>query len=101
MDIAGCAQQDAHEIFIALLNQLHLSSAEFTNGTSCACVVHQIFAGQLQSDVMCGKCGHVNPTIDPMLDISLELKDFQNGKAVTLASCLRRFAVLSSPLFYC
>ncbi|KIM33627.1 hypothetical protein M408DRAFT_326298 [Serendipita vermifera MAFF 305830] len=91
VDIAGYAQQDAHELFIALLNQLHLGSAEATNGSSCACVVHQVFAGQLQSDVKCGKCGHVNPTVDPMLDISLELKDIQNGKGVTLASCLRRF----------
>lgn len=89
-DIAGYAQQDAHELFIALLEQLHLGSAESPNSASCACVIHQVFSGQLQSDVKCGKCDHVNPTIDPMLDISLELKDIQNGKAVTLASCLRR-----------
>jgi ubiquitin carboxyl-terminal hydrolase 22/27/51 len=93
VDVAGYAQHDAHEIFIALLNQLHLGSAESTNGNSCACVVHQVFAGQLQSDVKCGKCDHVNPTVDPMLDISLELKDMQSGKAITLASCLRRFVL--------
>jgi ubiquitin carboxyl-terminal hydrolase 22/27/51 len=88
-DIAGNSQQDAHEFFIALLNQIHLGSAGSTHGSSCSCVVHQVFAGKLQSDVKCGKCGHINPTVDPLLDISLELKGIQNGK-VTLASCLRR-----------
>ncbi|KAG8832639.1 Vacuolar morphogenesis protein 6 [Serendipita sp. 399] len=90
-DIAGYAQQDAHEFFIAVLNQLHLCSVGSSNGLACTCVVHQVFAGQLQSEVKCGKCGHVNPTVDPMLDISLELKDIQNGQKTTLASCLRRF----------
>ncbi|CAG7849164.1 Probable ubiquitin carboxyl-terminal hydrolase 8; AltName: Full=Deubiquitinating enzyme 8; AltName: Full=Ubiquitin thioesterase 8; AltName: Full=Ubiquitin-specific-processing protease 8 [Serendipita indica DSM 11827] len=90
-DMAGYAQHDAHEFFITVLNQLHSGSADATHGSSCTCVVHQIFAGQLQSDVKCGKCGHINPTIDPMLDISLELKGVPNGKMPTLASCLRRF----------
>jgi ubiquitin carboxyl-terminal hydrolase 22/27/51 len=90
IDIAGYAQHDAHEYFIALLNQLHVGCPGATNEASCNCSIHQIFAGQLQSDVKCGKCGHVNPTVDPMLDISLELKGIQEGKGTTLASCLRR-----------
>ncbi|PVG04291.1 cysteine proteinase [Serendipita vermifera] len=90
-DIAGYAQHDAHEYFIALLNQLHHGCPGSTNEASCNCSIHQIFAGKLQSDVKCGKCGHVNPTVDPMLDISLELKGIQEGKGTTLASCLRRF----------
>jgi ubiquitin carboxyl-terminal hydrolase 22/27/51 len=88
-DIAGYSQQDAHECFITLLNQLHLGADGSSNGT-CKCFIHQIFAGQLESDVKCGKCGHVNPTVDPMLDISLELKGLPSGKTITLASCLRR-----------
>lgn len=90
-DIAGNTQQDAHEFFISLLNQLHLGSGGVTHG-SCTCMIHQIFAGQLQSDVKCGKCGYINPTIDPMLDINLELKGLPAGKTPTLSSCLRRLA---------
>ncbi|CAG8662048.1 9699_t:CDS:10, partial [Acaulospora colombiana] len=86
-DIAGYAQHDAHEYFIAVLNQLHHGCPGSTHEASCNCSIHQIFAGQLQSDVKCGKCGHVNPTVDPMLDISLELKGIQEGKGITLASC--------------
>ena len=39
----------------------------------CHCVVHQTFAGLLQSNVTCLKCGNVSSAYDPMLDISLDL----------------------------
>ena len=99
MDMAGYAQQDAHEFFISVLNQVHASTPGSTNGLSCSCIVHQAFSGQLQSDVKCGKCGFVNPTIDPMMDISLELKSIQGAPGVTsLASCLRRSARYLGPV---
>ncbi|PWZ00966.1 cysteine proteinase, partial [Testicularia cyperi] len=41
---------------------------------SCPCVVHRTFAGQLQSDVTCGRCGQINTTKDPMLDLSLDVR---------------------------
>ncbi|KAJ1033658.1 hypothetical protein NDA13_001644 [Ustilago tritici] len=40
----------------------------------CPCVVHRTFAGQLQSDVTCQRCGKVNTTRDPMLDVSLDVR---------------------------
>ncbi|KAG5641869.1 hypothetical protein DXG03_004093 [Asterophora parasitica] len=92
-DLAGYAQQDAHEFFISALNQIHNRSRGSTN-ISCNCIIHSTFAGQLQSDVKCERCGNVTPTVDPMLDISLELKG-KGGEANpgenTLAACLRRF----------
>lgn len=95
-DLTGYAQQDAHECFIATLNQIHSTSRGSTN-VSCNCIIHSTFAGSLQSDVRCDKCGNVNNTIDPMLDISLELKgkngtgtDLPTGE-LTLPACLRRF----------
>jgi ubiquitin carboxyl-terminal hydrolase 22/27/51 len=98
MDMAGYAQQDAHEFFISVLNQVHASTPGSTNRPSCSCIVHQAFSGQLQSDVKCGKCGFVNPTVDPMMDISLELKSIQGTPGVTsLASCLRRSARPPNP----
>lgn len=92
-DMSGYSQQDAHEFFILALNQIHTTSRGSTN-VSCNCIVHNVFAGQLQSDVKCEKCGNVTSTVDPMLDISLELKEKGKGDGGsvenTLASCLRR-----------
>ncbi|TFK73228.1 cysteine proteinase [Pluteus cervinus] len=91
-ELAGYAQQDAHEFFISALNQIHSTSRGSTN-VSCNCIIHSTFAGQLQSEVTCEKCGNVNTTVDPMLDISLELKGKNGGELPndTLAACLRRF----------
>ena len=91
-ELSGYAQQDAHEFFIFALNQIHNTSRGSTN-VSCNCIVHSTFAGQLQSDVKCERCGNVTTTVDPMLDISLELKG-KGGEPMsgenTLASCLKR-----------
>ncbi|KAH7928110.1 cysteine proteinase [Leucogyrophana mollusca] len=92
-EVSGYSQQDAHEFFITALNQIHGTCRGSTN-ISCNCIIHSTFAGQLQSDVTCERCGNVTSTVDPMLDISLELKG-KTGEAVsgdnTLAGCLRRF----------
>ncbi|KAF5379838.1 hypothetical protein D9615_005767 [Tricholomella constricta] len=92
-ELSGYAQQDAHEFFISALNQIHTTSRGSTN-VSCNCIIHSTFAGQLQSDVKCERCANVTSTVDPMLDISLELKG-KGGEANagenTLAACLRRF----------
>lgn len=91
-ELSGYSQQDAHEFFISALNQIHTTSKGSTN-VSCNCIIHSTFAGQLQSDVKCERCGNVTSTVDPMLDISLELKgktgELVNGEN-TLAACLRR-----------
>jgi len=95
-ELSGYAQQDAHEFFISTLNQIHITSRGSTN-VSCNCVIHSTFAGQLQSDVKCERCGNVTSTVDPMLDISLELKG-KGGEVVsgenTLAACLRRWVLI-------
>ncbi|RDB25874.1 Ubiquitin carboxyl-terminal hydrolase 22 [Hypsizygus marmoreus] len=92
-ELSGYAQQDAHEFFISALNQIHGTSRGSTN-VSCNCIIHSTFAGQLQSDVKCERCGNVTSTVDPMLDISLELRG-KGGEVTsgenTLAACLRRF----------
>ncbi|KAF8628559.1 hypothetical protein AX15_003826 [Amanita polypyramis BW_CC] len=93
-ELAGYAQQDAHEFFIAVLNQIHSTSRGSTE-VSCNCVIHSTFAGQLQSNVKCERCGNVTTTVDPMLDISLELKGKAGGDTASaensLAACLRRY----------
>src|SRR5438128_896067 len=37
--------------------------------------IHQIFGGYLQSQVKCSRCRHESNTFDPMLDISLDIKN--------------------------
>ncbi|KAH7884812.1 hypothetical protein F5I97DRAFT_2039828, partial [Phlebopus sp. FC_14] len=91
-ELSGYAQQDAHEFFITALNQIHSTCRGSTN-ISCNCIIHQTFAGQLQSDVTCERCGNVTSTVDPMLDISLEVKGKGTEMSAenTLAGCLRRY----------
>lgn len=91
-ELSGYAQQDAHEFFIAALNQIHATSKGKT-AASCICIVHTTFDGLLQSDVRCERCGNVTSTTDPMLDISLEIeaKGAAAAQEATLASCLRRY----------
>jgi ubiquitin carboxyl-terminal hydrolase 22/27/51 len=96
-ELAGYSQQDAHEFFIALLNQIHATTRGST-AITCVCIVHSTFAGSLQSDVKCGKCGNVVPTVDPVLDISLELRAEKASEEITLASCLRRSVVKPTAL---
>jgi len=101
-ELSGYAQQDAHEFFLSTLNHIHLTSQGSTN-VSCNCIIHSTFAGQLQSDVRCERCNNVTTTIDPMLDIPLELKGKGGEVTVaenTLAACLRRFGSFGVlPLF--
>ncbi|KAJ3150034.1 Ubiquitin carboxyl-terminal hydrolase 22 [Geranomyces michiganensis] len=84
-EMAGYSQQDAHEFFISLANELHNnctsqnkapSATAGTNGTDadCNCIIHETFAGLLQSDVTCSSCHAVSSAFDPIIDMSLELK---------------------------
>ncbi|RUP47522.1 hypothetical protein BC936DRAFT_145648 [Jimgerdemannia flammicorona] len=78
-ELAGYAQQDAHEFFISALNQIH-EGCSGTKSHSCTCIVHQTFAGLLQSDVTCLKCYNVTTAYDPMFDISLDLRPVERKK---------------------
>ncbi|KAJ3713581.1 hypothetical protein FB446DRAFT_638141 [Lentinula raphanica] len=94
-ELAGYAQHDAHEFFITSLNHIHSNCKGSTN-ISCNCIIHSTFAGQLQSDVKCERCGNVTSTVDPILDVSLELKDRvisgdKSNTAFSLGACLRKY----------
>ncbi|CAO3574875.1 unnamed protein product [Mortierella alpina] len=103
-DLAGYAQQDAHEFFISALNQIHAKSPS-AKLHHCSCVIHKTFAGVLQSDVTCLNCANVTSAFDPILDISLDLRptkrsklhkvrglsDERNDGPNSLADCLDRY----------
>lgn len=70
--MAGYGEKDAHEFFMSLLNQLHVNcNGQNDNAPSrgCACVVHQVFAGLLESRVVCHACGGMNVATDEFLDL--------------------------------
>ncbi|KAF9580622.1 hypothetical protein BGW38_002657, partial [Lunasporangiospora selenospora] len=79
-DLAGYAQQDAHEFFISALNQIHAKSP-LAKAHYCNCVIHKTFAGILQSDVTCLNCANVTSAFDPILDISLDLRPTKRSKS--------------------
>ncbi|KAG0272165.1 hypothetical protein BGZ95_012098 [Linnemannia exigua] len=80
-DLAGYAQQDAHEFFISALNQIHAKSPT-SKLHQCSCIIHKTFAGVLQSDVTCLSCANVTSAFDPILDISLDLRPTKRSKSV-------------------
>lgn len=78
-ELAGYAQQDAHEFFISALNNIHAGCKE-QKLSHCECIIHKTFAGLLQSNVTCLRCRNVTTTCDPMLDISLGLRPVEKKK---------------------
>ncbi|KWU45087.1 cysteine proteinase [Rhodotorula sp. JG-1b] len=80
------------------LNLLHSSSVLHHDETApadaarCPCIVHSTFAGESRSKITCGRCHHQSETLEPFLDLSLDLRDRTSGEmAKTLADCLRSY----------
>ncbi|KAJ1725538.1 hypothetical protein LPJ61_005637, partial [Coemansia biformis] len=48
-------------------------TVQHTHLSPCPCLVHQVFAGVLQSTVTCAQCGNTTHAHDPILDISLDI----------------------------
>lgn len=99
-DLAGYEQQDAHELFVTLRNALHADLGG--NMYNCQCIVHRIFSGVLQSDLACIECGAIAETLDPFLDISLDIN--AGATPLHLTECLQRFTgteQLQSGSFVC
>jgi ubiquitin carboxyl-terminal hydrolase 22/27/51 len=106
--LAGYEQQDAHEFLISLLNGLHTHSAASAaaaagggggvapgtpiGGGRCSCVAHQSFGSVLCSECTCSSCGHVSASMEPCLDLSLQIPEtMRDAGPVSLESCLAGF----------
>ncbi|TKA68685.1 hypothetical protein B0A49_05170 [Cryomyces minteri] len=77
--LAGHKQQDAHEYMQFILNSLHLANSDTADdeqhkAADCECVIHQVFYGTLQSTVTCSNCYNVTTALDPIMDLSLDLR---------------------------
>ncbi|KAG7195028.1 uncharacterized protein KQ657_004141 [Scheffersomyces spartinae] len=94
--LAGFQEQDAHEFWQFLLNEFHSDYERVTgqnhSGEDCKCITHTTFHGELQSSIRCTSCDSVTTTIDPMIDVSLEIKKSKNSKdTISLYDCLDLF----------
>lgn len=107
-NLATYEQQDAHEFFISVLDQIHEKESKNLklnrDVRDCECIAHRVFSGLLRSDVTCATCGSISSTYDPCVDISLDL-DMQSASPShtahrssnatsdisTLTSCLEHF----------
>ncbi|KAM3173213.1 hypothetical protein ACTXT7_012948 [Hymenolepis weldensis] len=56
--------------------------------TNCNCIVHQVFFGDLESVISYQGCDHRSSTVDPFLDLSLDVA--QRG-STSLAACLSSY----------
>lgn len=104
--LAGASEQDAHEFLQFILDEFHkthfqskvLEQKENKNvngdggggDIECPCVAHRTFCGELESRIQCHNCGNVTSKVDPMMDLSLEVKSQVKSK-VTLKGCLDKF----------
>ena len=86
--LAGYAQQDAHEFYMALLDELH-NTLSMKHSKQCDCAVHSIFTGQLRSDVICSKCNECSTVIDPIFDLSIDIPYTEH--APSLYECLQQY----------
>ncbi|PHT39087.1 hypothetical protein CQW23_22660 [Capsicum baccatum] len=59
-------QEDAHEFLQCFLNRFE---------SRCNDIVQQVFSGRLVSKLRCCNCGHCSNTYEPLIDVSLEIKD--------------------------
>ena len=102
--LAGYQQQDAHEYFQFMLDQLHHTSGCTNGNTSktCECLYHQTFFGKLRSTVTCLQCRNITTAEDPIIDLSLDLRhqvkkrklDSKTASAeapLELSTCLKNF----------
>lgn len=92
--LAGFQEQDAHEFWQFLLDEFHsdykrviANQNKHEDDDECKCISHVTFSGELQSSVKCLRCESVTTTIDPLMDLSLEIKA-KEGEKISLYDCL-------------
>ncbi|KAI8903174.1 hypothetical protein EDD86DRAFT_215534 [Gorgonomyces haynaldii] len=96
--LAGYSQQDAHEFFISVLNEIHTKCAG-TN-INCQCIIHKTFGGVLLSQIRCQACGAVSSALDPTLDISIDINSAARTqsfdpekKTISLFDCFKGYTM--------
>ncbi|KAM6149637.1 LOW QUALITY PROTEIN: ubiquitin carboxyl-terminal hydrolase 17-like [Erethizon dorsatum] len=77
-------QEDAHEFLMFIVDAMQKSYLpEYTQSdlhSEDRDLVHQIFGGYWKSQIKCLHCGGISDTLDPYLDIALDIKAAQSVK---------------------
>ncbi|EKD14206.1 uncharacterized protein L3040_003654 [Drepanopeziza brunnea f. sp. 'multigermtubi'] len=96
-ELASNKEQDAHEFFQFLTEELHEINASaklqsIEDGapspkrtkpdSSCNCIVHQTFYGRTQSTITCQGCGEVRTSVQQFMDLSLGLDVLSKKKSI-------------------
>lgn len=96
--LAGFQEQDAHEFWQFVLNEFHQDHhrirtqlGDVPKEETCTCITHSTFSFELQSCVKCKSCEAVTETVDPMIDLSLEINHLKKQQNVDLYDCLDLF----------
>ncbi|KAI3890672.1 hypothetical protein MKX03_001946 [Papaver bracteatum] len=84
-------QEDAHEFLQCLLDKIDTGCCEMDMQVSSALpqknsFIESIFGGRLKSQLKCCNCDHCSITFEPIIDLSLEIKDVD-----TLVDALKSF----------
>lgn len=92
--LAGFQEQDAHEFWQFLLNEFHSDHERVAELADilllpCRCIMHSIFLGELESSIACNSCGNVTKTVDPLVDLPLEINHLNENPS--LYDCLDQF----------
>ena len=145
--LAGFEEQDAHEFWQFLLNEFHMDYQRIINNlnlnlnlnlnqdnneknthssnddsvvNSCGCIMHSTFSFELQSCIKCDSCDSITETVDPMIDLSLEVnftnlyqslqsftrdeklddyncKNCNNNKSTTTTSAIKKLRLKTLP----
>ena len=67
-------QEDAHEFMLYMVESLQ-KSCMGKNIKKNTGLIHDIFGGSIQSQVVCQVCKTESNTVDPIVDLSLEIKN--------------------------
>ncbi|CAG7729234.1 unnamed protein product [Allacma fusca] len=95
--VSGYDQQDAHELFMAMILALH---DHFHAMKGKSNIIDLLFLGSLESSVTCQVCGRKSITVDPIWDASLNLDTDLPGQkvpavgsdaAIGLDDCFQRY----------
>ncbi|CAG8581273.1 3620_t:CDS:2, partial [Dentiscutata heterogama] len=79
-ELAGYAEQDAHEFYLAAINKMHSDSKESileplsSSGQKCECIMHKTFGGVFQSRIKCKVCNDVKTKEEPLVEWQLHLR---------------------------
>jgi ubiquitin C-terminal hydrolase len=68
-------QEDSHEFMLHLLDAMEKSCHGKKPAQKDSGIVNGVFGGAIQSQVKCLSCKHESNTIDPVMDLCLEIKN--------------------------